>query len=59
MKEYANVARNYGIVVGKVLEYTRELTEREVADNGAGQSVGGTGRSHMVASRGDFSHFGF
>jgi len=44
-----NGAKNYGIVEGKVLEYTRESTRGEVAYKGGGRSVGGTGRSNMVA----------
>jgi len=59
MKEYVNVVKNYGIVVGKVLEYTRELTRREAAYRWVSQSIGGTSWSHMVSSCGDFSCGGF
>ena len=59
MKEYVNVVKNYGIVVGKVLEYTRELTGHEAVDSGAGRSRGGTSRSHTVYSHEEFSRDGF
>jgi len=49
MKEYANVAKNYGIVEGKVLEYMRESTALEVVYRWAGRPEGGTDWSHMVA----------
>ena len=54
-----NAAENCEIAVGKTLEDMRELIEGEVAARWASQFVGGTGRSHMVASHGDFSHDGF
>ena len=58
-EEKPNAVKNYGIVVGKVLEYTRESTTHEVAYRWADRPRGGTGRSHMVAPRGDFSHCSF
>jgi hypothetical protein len=54
MKEYANVVKNCRIGEGKVLEYTRESTGGEAANNGASRSRGGTGRSHSMSSREDF-----
>ena len=59
MKKKMNAAENYGIAEGKSLEDMRESTRGEVAARWADQSVGWTGRSHMVASRGDFSHGSF
>ena len=43
MKEYANAAKNYGIVEGKVLEYMKVSTGPEAAARWTGRSVGGTG----------------
>ena len=54
-----NVVKNYRIVERKSLKDMGESTEGEVAARWADWSVGGTSRSHMVASRGDFSHGGF
>ena len=54
-----NVVKNYRIVERKSLEDMGESTEGEVAARWVGWSVGGTSRSHMVASRRDFSHGGF
>ena len=59
MKEYANAVKKCEITEGKVLEYTRESTAHEVAYRWADRPRGGTGRSHMVAPRGDFSHCSF
>jgi hypothetical protein len=58
-KEYANVAKNYRIGEGKVLEYMRESTGGEAANSGASRSRGGTGRSHSMSSHEDFSHDGY
>ena len=57
--EYANAAKNYGIEERKVLEYTRQSTAHEAVDSGAGWPRDGTSRSHIVASRRDFSCGGF
>ena len=59
MKEYANAAKNYGILTRKDLEDTRELTGHEADDKWARRPLGGARRPHMSVSHGDFSHGGF
>jgi hypothetical protein len=51
--------RQKGIMKGKDLEDTRELTGREGTDKWASRPVGGAGRPHMSSSRGGFSCGGF
>ena len=54
-----NALKNYGIVEGKDLEDTRELTERKGTDRWTGWPIGGSGRPHKSSSHGGFSHVGF
>ena len=50
-----NALKNYGIVEGKDLEDTREVTGHERTDRWADQPVGGAGWPHTSSSHGGFS----
>ena len=54
-----NASKNYGIVEGKDVEDTRELTGCEGTDWWVGRPVDGAGRPHMSSSHGGFSRGGF